>query len=497
MATTAAEVPLHELYVGGDWASAEGGETFVRENPATGEPIGRFQAGGPADVDRAVKAARRAHEERTWRGISGRERQERLHAIADWLRASRDRLVPLVTAEAGKPMPWAEFDVDFAADFFEYYGGIQRDVGGRTMPSLRRDVFAYTIEEPAGVAAIMTPWNFPLLIAAQKCAPALAAGCPVVLKPAPQTPLTALELARAAEGAGMPPGVFNVVTDVGPGSPAGEALVAHPDVSVVSFTGSDATGSRVMAAAADSLKRVALECGGKSPNIVHRDADMEAALDAAVFGIFFNTGQVCNGATRLLVHDEIADDFIAEFERKTSSLRVGDPANRETVVGPLISDDQLERVLGYIELGSSEGAELLFGGNRLTGPEHDRGHFVEPTVFDGVTQEMRISQEEIFGPVLALSRYREIDRAIADANRTPYGLAAAIWTRDLDVAETAVQGLDAGIVWVNEFLAMFPEAPHGGYGRSGVGREMGPEAMREFQEIKTVIRKFGPREMLL
>ena len=497
MTTEAPAVATYELFIGGEWQPAAGGATYVRENPATEEPIGEFQAGEREDVNRAVAAAKRAHDDRTWRDMSGAERQARMSVMAGWLRAERERLLRVVTAEAGKPRFMAELDVDMAIDFLEYYGGTQRNVGGRTMANLRPDLFAYTVEEPAGVAAIMTPWNFPLLIAAQKCAPALAAGCPVVLKPAPETPLTALELARAAEAASLPVGVFNVVTDTRPGSPAGQALVTHPDVAVVSFTGSDATGSKVMAAAAASLKRIALECGGKCPNIVHRDADLDAAIEAAVLGIFFNTGQVCNAATRVFVHEAIADEFLAGFEEKTKLLRVGDPSDPDVMIGPLISSEQLERVSRYVQIGRDEGANLVFGGEPLKGGGLDRGHFFAPTLFEGVDQSMRIGREEIFGPVLAMSRYRELDRALEDANRTPYGLSGAIWTRDLDVAEQAIRALDVGMVWVNEFLAMFAEAPHGGYGRSGVGREMGPEAMREFQETKTVIRKFGPREMLL
>lgn len=497
MTTQAPALTTYELFIGGEWTPAAGGSTYVRENPATGEPIGEFQAAEAEDVGRAVAAARRVHVERSWRDLPGSEKQAKMNAMAEWLSAERDRLLGVITAEAGKPGFMAELDVDMAIDFLLYYGGTQRNVGGRTMPNLRRDLFGYTIEEPAGVAAIMTPWNFPLLIAAQKCAPALAAGCPVVLKPAPETPLTALELARAAEAAELPPGAFNVVTDTRPGSPAGQALVTHPDVSVVSFTGSDATGSKVMEAAALSLKPVALECGGKCPNIVHEDADLDAAVEAAVLGIFFNTGQVCNGATRLFVHEAIADEFLEGFEQKTEMLKVGNPTDPGVMIGPLISSEQLQRVSDYVRIGNEEGASLVFGGEALTGGELARGHFFAPTLFEGVDQSMRIGREEIFGPVLAMSRYGDLDKVLDDANNTPFGLSGAIWTRDINVAEQAVRTLDLGIVWVNEFLAMFAEAPHGGYGRSGIGREMGPEAMREFQEIKTVIRKFGPREMML
>lgn len=492
MTTTVTSPARYDLFIGGEWHSASSGATFERENPATGERIGTFALGDEADADRAVAAALSVHHERSWSDLPGAAKQALLRALADWLRAHEDTLTALVSAEAGKPVAWARFDVAFAADYFDYYSGIVRDVGGRTIPNLRPDLFAYTLREPVGVAAIITPWNFPLLIAAQKAAPALAAGCPVVLKPAPQTPLTALELARAFEELAFPAGTFNVVTDAGSGSPVGERLCAHADVAAVSFTGSSGTAQRVMAACSGTLKRVALECGGKSPMIVHEDADLDAAVDGALFGIFFNTGQVCNASSRVLLHDQIADEFLTRFVERARKLRVGAPASPGTQIGPLISSDHLERVLSYVQLGKAEGADLILGGERLTRGLED-GYFMEPTVFDRVDESMRIAQDEIFGPVLAVGRYSELSDAIARANATPFGLAGGIWTSDLDVADRVVRRLAAGMVWVNEWLAMFPETPHGGYGMSGIGREMGPEALLEFQENKTVIQKTGPR----
>jgi acyl-CoA reductase-like NAD-dependent aldehyde dehydrogenase len=483
----------YDLFIGGEWIPASSGETFERENPATGELIGTFPRGAEADADRAVAAALAVHQSRLWRDVPGAEKQALLRALADWLREHEDEFTGLVSAEAGKPVDWARFDVVFAADYFDYYSGLIRDIGGRTIANLRRDLFAYTVKEPAGVAAIITPWNFPLLIAAQKAAPALAAGCPVVLKPAPQTPLTALAFARAFDELAFPPGTFNVVTDCGPGSPVGGRLCAHPDVAVVSFTGSSGTAQRVMEASAGSLKLVALECGGKSPMIVHSDADIEGAVDAALFGIFFNTGQVCNASSRLLLHEEIADAFLERFVQGARNLRVGAPAAEGTQIGPLISAEQLERALSYVELGQAEGAELILGGDRM-GADLGRGYFMQPTVFDRVDESMRIAQDEIFGPVLAVGRYADLADAIRRANATPFGLAGGIWSRDLDVIDAVTRELAVGMVWVNEWLAMFPETPHGGYGMSGVGREMGPEALHEFQENKTIIQKTGPRE---
>jgi aldehyde dehydrogenase (NAD+) len=495
MATPTAAPTRYELFVGGEWHTGATGETFERENPATGEPIGRFPRGSEEDADRAIAAAAAAHRSRAWRDVPGVRKQQLLRGIADWLREHMDELTTLVSAEAGKPVAWARFDVIFAADFFDYYSGVVRDVGGRTIPALRPDLFAYTVKEPAGVAGIITPWNFPLLIAAQKAAPALAAGCPIVLKPAPQTPLTALELARAFEELEFPAGVFNVVTDTGPGSPVGARLCSHPEVAVVSFTGSSGTGTRVMEACAPTMKRVALECGGKSPMLVHDDADVEAAVDGALFGIFFNTGQVCNASSRVLLHDAIADDFLSLFVERAGRLRVGPPSDEDTQIGPLISREQMERVLSYVELGKEEGAELILGGAQIKGAL-ESGYFVEPTVFDRVEESMQLAQDEVFGPVLAVSRYRDLSEAIDRANATPFGLAAGVWTHSIDVADRVTRELSAGMVWVNEWLAMFPEAPHGGYGMSGIGREMGPEALHEFQENKTVIQKTGRRDLV-
>ena len=495
MSTMEVQTPTrqYELFIDGQWSPSSTGETFERENPATGELIGRFPCGGERDADRAIAAALKSHRSRVWQDVPGARKQHLLRGVADWLRDHIDELTTIVSAEAGKPIAWARFDVVFAADFFDYYAGIVRDVGGRTIQGLRPDLFAYTLKEPAGVAGIITPWNFPLLIAAQKAAPALAAGCPIVLKPAPQTPLTALELARAFEELEFPAGVFNVVTDSGQGSPVGARLCTHPDVAVVSFTGSSSTGQRVMAACAATMKRVALECGGKSPMLVHKDADLEAAVDGALFGIFFNTGQVCNASSRLLLHNAIADEFLSLFVERASRLRVGRPTSEDTQIGPLISREQMERVLSYVELGKEEGAELILGGEQLKAGL-ETGYFVGPTVFDRVDESMRLAQEEVFGPVLAVGRYDDLSEAIERANATVFGLAAGVWTRDLEVVDRVVRELSVGMVWVNEWLAMFAETPHGGYGMSGIGREMGPEALLEFQENKTVIQKTGRRE---
>ena len=491
-----AAVAEYQCFIAGEWRPAAGGETFERENPANRAVLGRFPRGGPDDADRAVEAALRVHRSRVWRDLSGKDKQAHLRALADWLRTHADELAVRVSLEVGKPIRWASGEVQIAADVFDYYAGLVRDIGGRTMANLRPDLFGYTLKEPAGVAAIITPWNFPLVISAQKSAPALAAGCPVVLKPAPQTPGVGLELARAFEELELPPGLFNVVTDSGPGSPVGERLASHPDVAVVSFTGSTTTGARVMATAAKTLKRVSLECGGKSPMIVHRDANLDYAFDGALFGVFFNTGQVCNASTRLFVHEEIADEFLVRFREHAPRIRLGDPLREETQVGPIVSEQQLGRVLSYVNAGASEGAQLVVGGSRPADPALADGWFMEPTVFDGVDQSMRIAREEIFGPVLAVSRYTDLGTAIEQANATPYGLAASIWTQDLTVADAAARGLEAGTVWVNECSVMFPEAPHGGYGMSGIGREMGPEALHEFQESKTVIQQTRPAPRL-
>jgi acyl-CoA reductase-like NAD-dependent aldehyde dehydrogenase len=362
------------------------------------------------------------------------------------------------------------------------------------LPTLRPDLFAYTLKEAAGVCGVLTPWNFPLLIAAQKVAPAVTAGCPVVLKPAPWTPRSALELGRAFEEVDLPAGLLNVVTDAEGDSTAGRALCVHPDVALISFTGSSETGAKVMASAAGTLKRVVLECGGKCPMIVHEDADIDGALDAAMFAVFFNTGQVCNGASRLFLHESIAEEFETRLVEATRELRVGPPSDPDTYLGPVVSDSQRSRVLSYLELGIQEGVEPLLEGGKPDDERLARGHYLTPTIFGGVHAGMRIAREEIFGPVLGVTRYSDLDRAIADANATPFGLAGGIWSRDLDVVNKVTRGLRVGMVWVNEFLAVYPETPHGGYGMSGIGREMGPEAVAEFLESKTVIQKHGPRQ---
>lgn len=491
----AVEVEAHRLYIGGGWQPAKAGETYEREDPATGEPVARFAAAGAEDVDAAVQAARRQYENREWADAPAAAKQAALRGVADWLRAHHDELTQLVSLEAGKPLKWAEFDVVFAAGYFDYYSALVRDICGRTLPGLRPDLFAYTLKEPAGVAGIMTPWNFPLLIAAQKVAPALTAGCSVVLKPAPPTGRTAIELARAFEELDFPAGLVNVVTDAA--SAAGEALCRHPDVNVISFTGSSATAPKVMAAAAGTLKRVVLEAGGKCPMIVHADADLDAALDVALFAGFFNTGQVCNAASRLFVHADIADAFESRFAEEAQKLKVGSPRDPTTDIGPVISAAHRDRVLSHIDIGVQEGARLLVPGGPASGDGLDNGYYLAPTIFAGVESSMRIGHEEIFGPVVGITRYTDLSDALRDANASPYGLAGAIWSRDADVIQAATRGLQVGMVWVNEFLAVFPETPHGGYGLSGIGREMGPEALAPFQEHKTVIHKHGRREPMM
>ena len=367
---TTAVVREYKQFVGGAWESSSTGETFERENPATGEPIGVFPRGAEEDADRAIAAALQVYRSRSWWDITGARRQQMLRGVADWLRDHMDDLTMLVSAEAGKPVAWARFDVLFAADFFDYFSGLVRDVGvgGRTIPGLRPDLFAYTLKEPAGVAGIITPWNFPLLIAAQKAAPALAAGCPVVLKPAPQTPLTALELARAFDELEFPAGVFNVVTDTGPGSPVGARLCYAPGRGGRLVHRSSTDRARASwRPARRTMKRVALELGGKSPMIVHEDADLEGAVDAALFGIFFNTGQVCNASSRLLLHERHRRRVPRAVRRAASRLRVGRPTSDDTQIGPLISREQMERVLSYVELGRQEGADLISAASNSTG----------------------------------------------------------------------------------------------------------------------------------
>jgi aldehyde dehydrogenase (NAD+) len=474
------------LFINGKWQDSASGKTFATLNPATGETICQVAEGDKADVDLAVKAARKAFEEGPWPKMTAAERGRLLHRLADLIEKHQEELAALESLDNGKPYRDAlAADLPLTIKCYRYYAGWTDKVHGKTIP-IEGPYFCYTRHEPVGVVGQIIPWNFPLLMQAWKWAPALAMGCTVVLKPAEQTPLTALRVAKLAQEAGFPDGVINVVPGYGP--TAGAALSGHMDVDKVAFTGEYTTGQIIMEAAARSnLKRVSLELGGKSPNVVFADADLDAAIEGAYFGLFFNQGQCCCAGSRLFVEDKVHDEFVERLVEKARGQKVGDPFDPATDQGPQVSQEQCDRIMDFIESGKREGAKLLVGGNR-TG---SRGYFIEPTVFDGVTDDMRIARDEIFGPVMNVLRFKSIDEVIQRGNQTCFGLAAAVWTNDIAKAHRLANSLRAGTVWVNCYDVFDAAAPFGGYKMSGQGRELGEYALQLYTEVKTVTIKTG------
>jgi len=481
MATEAkAAIRRYRMFVNGEWVEANGGKYFPVVDPSTEEIIAEVPDAGEKDVNRAVAAARAAFDGGAWPQTTAQERGRILFRLAERVRKETPRLAELEARNTGKPIVEAEYDITDVATCFEYYGGLATKVAGQVNP-VPDNALSLSLREPVGVAAQIIPWNYPLLMAAWKLAPALAAGCTCVLKPAEQTPLTALEFAEYLGEAGLPPGVVNIIT--GFGESAGAPLVRHPDVDKVAFTGSASVGKAIVKMAADTLKRVTLELGGKSPNIFFADADFEAAIDGALFGVFINQGEVCSAGSRILVEKKIYPKFVEAMAAKAKTIRLGPPLERETKMGPLVSKEQYDRVRSYQELGRKE-AKLASGGGRPA--SISRGYYVEPTIFYDVDNSARIAREEIFGPVAAVIPFSDEAAAIRIANDTPYGLAAAVWSRDIFKAFRVVKALRAGIVWVNHMQPTYVEAPWGGYKQSGFGRELGPWGIEEYLETKQV-----------
>ena len=469
-----------QLLIDGQWREAVSGKRFDTLNPATGEVITSVAEADKADVDLAVKAARKAFEEGPWSKMTATDRGRVLSKLADLIMEHRDDLAELETMDNGKPISDSRnIDVPLVADCIEYYAGWANKVHGETIP-VPGPFLNYTLREPIGVVGQIVAWNFPMLLAAWKLGPALATGNTVVLKPAEQTPLSALRLGELCLEAGIPPGVVNVLPGFGP--TAGSALVPHPDVDKIAFTGEYITGKTIMREAAGTLKRISFELGGKSPNIVFADADLDAAVAGSLMGIFWNQGEVCCAGSRLFLQESVYDQFMDKLVGQAGKMKVGDPMDPSTQIGALISEDHLNKVLRYINIGKAEGATLRTGGDQPT----KRGYFVNPTIFDGVNASMKIAREEIFGPVLSVIRFKDMDEVVPRANNTFYGLAAAVWTRDVGKAHAMARKLKAGTVWVNTYNVISSLSPFGGYKMSGFGRELGVHALESYTQVKSV-----------
>lgn len=472
------------LFIDGQWIEARSGRTFTSFNPATGEALAEVAEGDAADIDLAVAAARRAFEG-PWSRFKPAERQALLLRLADLVEADIDQLATLDTLDMGAPISRTRGSRNRAVGMLRYYAGQAIGIHGETIEnSLPGEIFSYTLKEPVGVVGAIIPWNGPLGATIWKIGPVLATGCTVVLKPAEEAPLTPLRLAELCQEAGVPPGVVNVVP--GYGETAGAALASHMGVDKVAFTGSHVTGQKIVQASAGNLKRVSLELGGKSPDIVFADADLDAAVPGAAMAVFANSGQICSAGTRLFVERRIYEEFTAKVAAFSRTLKVGDGIDPDTQVGPLVSSEQLDRVSGYLSLGTQEGARALSGGARLTEGRLAKGYFVPPTVFADVEDGMRIAQEEIFGPVISAIPFDDIDEVIARGNATTFGLGSGVWTTDVRKAHRLAKSLRAGSVWVNCYQAMDPAVPFGGYKMSGYGRESGMQHVEEYLNVKAV-----------
>jgi aldehyde dehydrogenase (NAD+) len=469
-----------KMLIDGQWRDSVSGRTFATINPATEEIIAEVAEGDAADIDLAVKAARKAFDSGPWRKTDARDRGRLMNKLADLIEQHIDELAELETLDNGKPISESRnADLPLVIDCLRYYAGWADKIHGQTIP-IRGRYFCYTKREPVGVAGQIIPWNFPMLMVAWKWGPALAAGCTVVLKPAEQTPLSALRLGELALEAGYPAGVINIVP--GFGETAGASLVAHPGVDKLAFTGEGRTAQIIMKSAADTLKRITFELGGKSPNIVFADADLDAAVDGAMLGLYLNQGQCCCAGSRLFVQDSVHDKVLDRLVARAKARKLGDPFDTATEQGPQVDKAQFDKILSYIDKGKAQGAECVAGGERVG----EKGFFIAPTIFSNVKDEMAIARDEIFGPVMSVIRFRETEEVIERANTTDYGLAAAVWTRDIGKAHAIADRVRAGTVWVNCYDVFDAAAPFGGFKRSGIGRELGEKALDNYTELKTV-----------
>ncbi|HEY8505117.1 MAG TPA: aldehyde dehydrogenase family protein, partial [Gemmataceae bacterium] len=470
-----------------EWVDPVKGGKFPTCNPATGEVIAEVAEASAEDVDRAVKAARRALEKGPWASIDAAERGRLMYRLADKVAEHAEELAVLESYNCGKTIADSRSDLQGVVNTLRYYAGWADKIEGRTVP-VRGNFLSYTLRQPVGVVGQIIPWNFPLLMLAWKWGPALACGNTVVMKPAEQTPLTALAVAQMAVDVGFPPGVINMVCGYGAeGAGTGAALVAHPDVDKIAFTGHYETAKVIQKQAADTLKRVTFELGGKSPNVVFADADMEQAVAGAFHAIFFHGGQCCTAGSRLFVEQKVHDEFVERLAERAKQRKLGDPLDPATEQGPQVSQEQMEKILGYIDLGQKQGAKLMVGGQR----HGKKGYFIEPTIFDDVRDDMAIAKDEIFGPVVSVLPFRDVNEVIERANATHYGLAAAIWTKDIDKAHLFAKQVKAGTVWVNCYHVVDSTTPFGGFKMSGQGRENGEAALEHYTELKTVTIKLG------
>ena len=473
------------LFINGKWVDSVSGKTFDTLNPATEKVITSVAEGDSADIDLAVIAARAAFENGPWEKTGARDRGRILLKIANLLEKHQDELALLDTLDNGKPITeTTNADIPLAIDCFLYYAGWADKIHGETIP-VRGEFFNYTLRDPVGVVGQIIPWNFPLLMAAWKIAPALACGNTVVLKPAEQTPLTALRLGEICQEAGLPDGVLNIVTGYGP--TAGAALAEHMDVNKIAFTGGSDTGRIIMQAASKNLKQITLELGGKSPNIVFADSDIDSAVSGAMTGIFFNQGEVCCAGSRLFLERSIHDEFVDKLSNKAANMRVGNPEDAGTQMGAQVSEEQFDKILGYIDTGKQEGAKLVTGGERCG----EKGYFIRPTVFDEVDNNMKIAREEIFGPVVSAITFDDVSEVVRQGNLSIYGLAAAVWTKDIKKAHRLARDLKAGTIWINTYNAFDAASPFGGFKQSGFGRELGVHALELYTQVKSVWINLG------
>src|SRR2546421_2924151 len=474
----------YQLFIDGQWVDAESGKTFTTPNPATGQTLAEVAEADKADIDKAVNAARRAYEGK-WSRMSARDRGRLIYKLSQLIEQNSKELAALETADNGKPIRESQYvDLPQTVENFEYFAGYATKIEGETIP-MPGQMFNYTLREPVGVCGQIIPWNFPLLMAAWKLAPALAAGNTVVLKPAEQTPVTAMELAKLIQEAGFPEGVVNIVP--GYGETAGAALAAPPGIDKIAFTGSTEVGKLIAKAAAENLTKVSLELGGKAPNVIFADADIDQAVNGAMMGIFFNQGQVCCAGSRIFLEEKVKDEFLDRFKAKAEAVKVGNPMDKATLMGPQVSMEQLDRIKGYVGIARAEGATVLSGGEA---PEleagFENGYFFKPTIFSECTNRMRVAQEEIFGPVSSVITFTDEGDLLRQANDTIYGLSAGIWTRDIVRAHRFARDIKAGVIWINTFNMFNAASPFGGFKQSGYGREMGKHALQLYTQVKSV-----------